>query len=173
MDTDFLEKQANFLFGQKGKLTIFEKGMKEGLSSEPSIRALFITMIIAIIIVKEYEHNEVHAFMLLISIALVFVTEIINTSIEAVVDRISLKYHFLSGYAKDLGSTATICWVIFAVFIWYKWFKKQWNFKKEGKKSFFNNYKKIVIIIILGLLSYPLTHYLLDIYRYIFKIRIR
>ena len=105
------------------------------------------------------------------TIALVFVTEIINTSIEAVVDRIGLDYHFLSGYAKDLGSTATICWVIFAIYIWYKWLRKQWNLKKEGKSSLFNDYKKIVIIILIGFASYPFTKYLLDVYRYIFKIR--
>jgi diacylglycerol kinase (ATP) len=45
--------------------------------------------------------------------------EIINSAIEAVVDRVGLEHHELSGRAKDMGSSAvflglTLCAVIWA-----------------------------------------------------------
>ena len=38
--------------------------------------------------------------------ALVLIVEIVNTAIEAVVDRVSPEYNVLAGRAKDLGSAA-------------------------------------------------------------------
>ena len=83
----------------------------------------------------------------------------------------SLKHHFLSGYAKDLGSTATIVWLIFTGYIWYKWLKTQWDLYKQNKKSIFKDWKKVILIIIIGILSYPLTLYLLKVYRYLYNVR--
>lgn len=40
------------------------------------------------------------------SVMLVLVVELINSSIEAAIDRISFEHHRLSGRAKDLGSAA-------------------------------------------------------------------
>lgn len=52
------------------------------------------------------------------ALLVVLLTEIINTAIEAVVDRISLEIHPLSGLAKDLGSLAVMVSVIIAILIW-------------------------------------------------------
>ena len=46
--------------------------------------------------------------LLLMTLALVLIVEILNTAIEAVVDRIGLEHHELSGLAKDLGSRCSI-----------------------------------------------------------------
>lgn len=46
-------------------------------------------------------------------------TEIINTAIEAVVDRIGLEIHPLSGLAKDLGSAAVLMSIVIALCIWF------------------------------------------------------
>ena len=56
---------------------------------------------------------------LLFSLWMVLVVEVINTSIEAVVDRIGLEHHDLSGLAKDLGSAAVLMTLIFAFFVWF------------------------------------------------------
>jgi len=40
------------------------------------------------------------------SMLLVLIVELLNTGIEVVVDRIGTEHHQLSGFAKDLGSTA-------------------------------------------------------------------
>ena len=54
--------------------------------------------------------------LLLFSLWMVLVVEVINTSIEVVVDRIGLEHHDLSGLAKDLGSAAVLMTLIFAFF---------------------------------------------------------
>ena len=49
---------------------------------------------------------------------LMLITELVNSAIEAVVDRISLDHHELSKNAKDLGSAAVMLAVILAVLTW-------------------------------------------------------
>ena len=60
--------------------------------------------------------------LLLFSLWMVLVVEVINTSIEVVVDRIGLELHDLSGLAKDLGSAAVLMTLIFAFFVWIVFF---------------------------------------------------
>lgn len=49
---------------------------------------------------------------------LVLVVEILNSGIEAVVDRIGEEQHELSGRAKDLGSAAVMMSMILAALAW-------------------------------------------------------
>ena len=51
-------------------------------------------------------------------LVLMLITELVNSAIEAVVDRISLDHHELSKNAKDLGSAAVMLAVILAVLTW-------------------------------------------------------
>jgi len=55
---------------------------------------------------------------LIISIIFVLFTEILNTAIEATIDRIGLEIHPLSGLAKDLGSAAVMISLIIAAITW-------------------------------------------------------
>ena len=52
------------------------------------------------------------------SLFVLFIVEILNTAVEAVVDRIGLERHDLSGLAKDLGSAAVALGIIQAVLVW-------------------------------------------------------
>lgn len=56
--------------------------------------------------------------LMLVGLALVLLVEVINSAIEAVVDRIGLEHHELSGRAKDLGSLAVLIAIIMCVLIW-------------------------------------------------------
>ena len=56
--------------------------------------------------------------LLLLTLAFVLVVEILNTAVEAVVDRIGLEHHELSGLAKDLGSAAVLLSLLFAASVW-------------------------------------------------------
>ena len=47
-----------------------------------------------------------------------FVVEILNTSVEAAIDRISDARHPLSKLAKDLGSAAVFIAALFALIVW-------------------------------------------------------
>ena len=116
---------SHFLFGEIVENLQYFKRNGVGLTKAPSLRWLFIVVIISIYITHTFEKNNIQQFILILVILLVFITEIINTSIEATVDRIGLEYNKLSGYAKAfLGSSATICWVIFAIYIWFNSFLK-------------------------------------------------
>ena len=56
--------------------------------------------------------------LLISSVMLVMIVEILNSAIEAVVDRIGSEYHELSGRAKDMGSAAVLIAIIVAVATW-------------------------------------------------------
>ena len=56
--------------------------------------------------------------LMIFSVGLVLVVETINSSIEAVVDRISNEKHELSGRAKDLGSAAVMLSLSLAGMVW-------------------------------------------------------
>jgi diacylglycerol kinase (ATP) len=49
---------------------------------------------------------------------LVIIVEIINSAIEAVVDRLGSEHHELSGRAKDMGSAAVLIALINLVMVW-------------------------------------------------------
>lgn len=49
---------------------------------------------------------------------LVPIVELLNSAIEAVVDRIGPEHHKLSGQAKDTGSAAVLLAIMLAVVIW-------------------------------------------------------
>lgn len=55
---------------------------------------------------------------LVLAIVFIIFTEVLNTAIEAVVDRVGLEIHPLSGLAKDLGSAAVLISMIIAIIIW-------------------------------------------------------
>lgn len=59
-----------------------------------------------------------HQLLLLTSCALVLIAELINSAIEAVVDRIGTEHHPLSGKAKDMGSAIVFVALLLFVLIW-------------------------------------------------------
>jgi len=52
------------------------------------------------------------------SVLLVLVVELLNSAIEAVVDRVSLEHHRLAARAKDIGSAAVLLALINVPVIW-------------------------------------------------------
>jgi diacylglycerol kinase (ATP) len=52
------------------------------------------------------------------SVVLVLIVELINSSIEAAIDRISFDHHRLSGRAKDLGSAAVFLALLWCALTW-------------------------------------------------------
>ena len=94
------------------------KGLKAGLINEAAFRqecCLSIIMIIASFwVAKDY----IQVLLLLTGPFLVMTTEILNSAIEAVVDRIGDEYHELSGRAKDMGSAAVFIMLVYTVVVW-------------------------------------------------------
>ena len=57
--------------------------------------------------------------LMIASVLLVIIVELLNSSLEATVDRISVKRHKLSKRAKDIGSAAVFFSLINAAVIWF------------------------------------------------------
>lgn len=82
---------------------------------------LFVASILvptAIILANNF--NEL--LWLLFSICLVLIVELLNSAIEAVVDRVGPEIHDLSKRAKDIGSAAVFCAILFATIVWGMFF---------------------------------------------------
>jgi diacylglycerol kinase (ATP) len=67
--------------------------------------------------------SAVERALLVAAVLLVLIVELVNASVEAVVDRISQEHHPLSGRAKDLGSAAVfvsliLCGAVWAIILW-------------------------------------------------------
>jgi diacylglycerol kinase (ATP) len=52
------------------------------------------------------------------SVLLLLVVELLNTAVEVVVDRIGLERHALSGFAKDVGSSAVMLMLVLVAVTW-------------------------------------------------------
>jgi diacylglycerol kinase (ATP) len=59
-----------------------------------------------------------HQLLLVICCGLVIITELINSAIEAAVDRFGRELHPLSGQAKDIGSAAVFCSLVLFLAVW-------------------------------------------------------
>lgn len=56
--------------------------------------------------------------MLIASVLLVLVVELLNSGVEAAIDRISLDHHSLSRRAKDIGSAAVLVALVLLAVVW-------------------------------------------------------
>ena len=63
--------------------------------------------------------TDIEQALMIASVLLVIIVELLNSSVEATVDRISVKRHKLSKRAKDIGSAAVFFSLINAAVIWF------------------------------------------------------
>jgi diacylglycerol kinase (ATP) len=56
--------------------------------------------------------------LLIASVLLVVVVELLNTGVEAAIDRISFEHHSLSRRAKDIGSAAVLVALVLLAAVW-------------------------------------------------------
>jgi diacylglycerol kinase (ATP) len=62
--------------------------------------------------------NGIGKAIMISSVLLVLIVELLNSAVEAAVDRISLAHHRLSKRAKDIGSAAVLIALINVVVTW-------------------------------------------------------
>ena len=62
--------------------------------------------------------SEVEKVLLIVPIFIVLIVEMLNSAIEAAVDRISTERHELSGFAKDVASAAVLLSLIIFLVTW-------------------------------------------------------
>jgi diacylglycerol kinase (ATP) len=93
-------------------------GLKATFRNESAFRQeLFICALLSPLIIF-LEHTSVERLLLTGSLLIVLITEVLNSALEAVVDRIGSEHHELSGRAKDMGSAAVFLSLAFALLCW-------------------------------------------------------
>lgn len=80
------------------------KGIRAAWINEVAFRQEAIVTLVAIILSFFIDVSGLERILLIGSVVLVVILELVNSAIEAVVDRIGSEYHELSGRAKDMGS---------------------------------------------------------------------
>jgi diacylglycerol kinase (ATP) len=81
-------------------------GFKAAWQNEYAFRQEILVFAIATVVALSLPVSGFQKLVLVGVLVLVLIVELINSAIEAVVDRISLERHPLSKIAKDLGSAA-------------------------------------------------------------------
>ena len=88
------------------------------MKNEAAFRQELLLLIVVIPITFFLEITNKEQLILIIATLFIIFTEILNTAIESVVDRVGLDIHPLSGLAKDLGSAAVFISLVIAVCTW-------------------------------------------------------
>lgn len=94
------------------------KGLRAAWQHEAAFRQEAILALVATLIACWLDVDAITRVLLIGSVFLIIIVEILNSAIEAVVDRIGSEIHPLAGRAKDMGSAAVLLSIILALFIW-------------------------------------------------------
>jgi diacylglycerol kinase (ATP) len=94
------------------------KGLTGAFREEAAFRQELALAMVVIPLGLWLGRNGVERALLIGPMFLVLVVELINSAIEATVDRIGLERHELSGLAKDIGSAAVLMSLLLLAVIW-------------------------------------------------------
>lgn len=95
-----------------------KEGLRDVWRREEAFRQEAIALGLAIPIAFWISASLSQVALLIGSILLLMIVEILNSAIEAIVDRIGPERHELSRIAKDLGSAAVLLTALFPLCIW-------------------------------------------------------
>jgi len=93
-------------------------GLKSAWRHEHAFRQELVLFIVATAVALALRISAFEKLVLIAVMVLILIVELINSAIEAVVDRISLERHPLSKNAKDFGSAAVLLACLLAAATW-------------------------------------------------------
>lgn len=93
-------------------------GFKACFKHEAAFRQELFLGVIMLPLAIIYADTHLEMAVLIGSLFLVLITELLNSGLEAIVDRVGSDHHELSGRAKDLGSAAVTVALINVLVIW-------------------------------------------------------
>ena len=94
------------------------EGFKSAWQNEHAFRQELILVVFATIVALLLQVSALEKLMLIGVFVLVLIVELLNSAIEAVVDRVSLERNPLSKNAKDFGSAAVFLSLTLAAATW-------------------------------------------------------
>lgn len=95
------------------------QGLKAAFQYEAAFRQEIVLLLIATLVSCLINVSTLEHIALIGVVVLVVIVELLNSAIEAIVDRIGSEHHELSGRAKDIGSAAVFVALVFAAFTWF------------------------------------------------------
>ncbi len=93
-------------------------GLKAAWRNEEAFRQEGLLCVVLTPLALWLGDNAVEQALLIGSLLLLVIVELLNTGIEAAVDRIGQEHHELSGRAKDIGSAAVFVAVLNVAVVW-------------------------------------------------------
>jgi len=93
-------------------------GLRAAIRHEDAFRQEILLALVLIPLALFYPHTALEKAALIACVLLVLIVELINSAIEAVVDRVSLERHELAKRAKDIGSAAVLITLINLAAVW-------------------------------------------------------
>ncbi|NOX32559.1 MAG: diacylglycerol kinase [Deltaproteobacteria bacterium] len=93
-------------------------GMKAAWKHEAAFRQEVFALAVLLPLGFFLGRNGIERAMLISSVMIVLVTELLNSALEALVDRTGLEYHPLAKQTKDMGSAAVFVSIAIVVIVW-------------------------------------------------------
>ena len=93
-------------------------GLQAAFRHEDAFRQELLLSVLLISVSFFLPVNGLGRALMIGSVFLVLIVELLNSAVEAVVDRVSLEHHILSKRAKDVGSAAVLLSLINVVVVW-------------------------------------------------------
>ena len=94
------------------------KGFVGAFREEAAFRQELALAVVVIPVGLWLGRNGIERVLLIAPMFLVLIVELLNSAIEATVDRIGLERHKLSGLAKDIGSAAVLVSLLLLGVVW-------------------------------------------------------
>ena len=93
-------------------------GLRAAWASEAALRQEVVLAVVLVPVAAGLGRSMLERALLIGSCLLVLIVELLNSAIEAVVDRVGRERHELSGRAKDMGSAAVLLSLILLFLVW-------------------------------------------------------
>jgi len=94
------------------------RGICAAIRHEAAFRQEALFAIVVVLIALWLDVTRIERVVLISVTILVLIVELLNSAVEAVVDRIGPEHHELSGRAKDMGSAAVLVSLFLWVYVW-------------------------------------------------------
>ena len=92
-------------------------GLRAGWG-EPAFRQEALAAVVLLPISLWLGKNWVETALLAAAVVLVMIVELLNTAVEAAIDRVGPEWHDLSKQAKDMGSAAVLLSLLLCLGVW-------------------------------------------------------
>lgn len=94
------------------------RGLQTAWKNEAAFRQELVLMVLLLPLGLWLGETGVERALLVLPCFIVLICELLNSAIEAVVDRVGLEHHPLSGAAKDIGSAAVFISLGAVIVVW-------------------------------------------------------